>query len=114
VTKFIEPTDSTSCYYSASTEEIGQRYIAAADLLGGSTTDICDNWANTMDKIGLHVSGLESCFGLSKVPTDTSSITAMINGAAVASGGFSYVPTGNRVCFASVPDAGASISITYN
>ncbi|HLG21023.1 MAG TPA: hypothetical protein VI895_14575 [Bdellovibrionota bacterium] len=109
-----DPADQALCTYLGSTEEIGQRYIAIANLLGGSVTDVCGNWASTMDKLGLQVSGLESCFALSKVPTDTASIAATVNGAAVDSSGFSYVPTGNQVCFDSVPDAGASISITYH
>lgn len=113
LTRVNNPADSTDeCHNRSSTEEYGGRYIATANLLGGSVTDLCSSWSNTMNQIGLQVSGLERCFRLSHTPSDTSSIVATIDGSAVTA--FSYVSTGNQVCFDEVPADGVAISITYH
>jgi hypothetical protein len=104
---------SDDCHTRTQTEEVGQRYIAVANLLGGSVTDICSDWSTTMSQIGLKAAGLEQCFALKFIPTDRGSIVVTVDGNALASGEFQYVVIGNQVCLKTVPAAGAHIEITY-
>jgi hypothetical protein len=105
---------SDDCHTRNSTDEVGQRYMALANLMGGSVTDICGDWSNTMDELGLQASGLEKCFVLKKVPTDRSSFVVRVNGTTLAFDAYSFQPFGNQICVNAIPPAGAIVSITYH
>ncbi|MFH1263215.1 MAG: PT domain-containing protein [Pseudomonadota bacterium] len=104
---------SDDCHTRMDSEEVGNRYEAVASLLGGTTSDICGNWTTAMDALGLQASGLDKCFTLSQTPTDLTSISATINGQPVDAGQLSYVAAGNQVCFETIPQALATIVISY-
>jgi hypothetical protein len=109
VTTLLDESDD--CHTRSSTEEVGQRYIAVANLMGGSANDVCASWASTMDDLGVQATGRDSCFALESVPTVRSSISATVGGDPAS---VTYVATGNRVCFKPIPAAGADIVVTYH
>ncbi len=113
VTTKLDGSDACHTRGYGDTEEVGQRYIAVANFLGGSVSDICGDWSTTMNDLGLQASGLEKCFILAHVPTDRTSIAVTINDVAVDAADFTFVPTGNQVCFNTIPAVGSAIRITY-
>lgn len=99
-------TSASSC----SSGEIGKHYMDFATMTGGSMTELCGNWAQTMEKIGLEASGLKQCFQLNHPVTDPALI--VVSGTPDP-GPFTYNPVGNQICFSTNPPAGTTIQVSY-
>jgi hypothetical protein len=103
---------SGSCHHRDSTEEIGKRYMTFASIMGGSSSDVCGTWSQTMNNLGLEASGLNKCFTLTHAPVDPDQIQVKINGITLVDG-FTYVASGIQVCLNTIPPAGATVDVSY-
>jgi len=95
----------------------GNHYIALSDLSGGTTTDICGDWADSLEAIGIQSSGLKSCFDLTQDVSDEDSITVHLvvgeNILDVPPDRYEYDADLNRICFNDVPTQGTQIVVDY-
>ncbi len=103
---------STGCSVVNNSEEVSLRYPAFAEATGGSVSDVCDDWTDAIDKIGLQVSGLRKCFELSR-PAIASSIEVYLNSIVVPEGMYEYRDDQNDVCFFSLPRVRVEVVIDY-
>jgi hypothetical protein len=94
-------------------EAPGTRYIAAADLTGGTYSSIHADFATTLESIGAKIVNLQDSFTLSKIPLDNN-IVVKVNGSVWASG-WTYNSVGHSVKFDGIhlPPEGAQIDIIY-
>ncbi len=94
--------------------ELGTRYEALATATNGSKSDLCGDWAATMDKIGLQTSGLKQCFELSATPSDPPASILDVKVDGVDQSGWTYNAATNSICLKTAPPAGSSINVTYH
>lgn len=118
----IVGTQAGGCNGPGGNADYAPRYIQVAQNTGGVVESICNaNWGQTLANIGLNSFGLKRQFVLSSAPV-ASTISVDVNGTSIPSvtpGGTSrwdYDAATNSVIFqtGSVPEAGATISITYS
>lgn len=90
------------------------RYIEAADRTGGKKADIKSNFAETLKNMGEKIVELSSSFALKSLPYD-SEIVVKVDGKVMTSGWTIDTESGTlKFAADSVPNEGASITITYN
>jgi hypothetical protein len=118
----IVGTQAGGCNGSGGQADYAPRYIQVAQNTGGVVESICNaNWGQTLANIGLNSFGLKRQFVLSSAPVEAT-ISVEVNGMMVprqTPGGtmrWEYEASSNSVIFqtGSVPQAGASIAITYS
>ena len=104
-------------YYDGWINPGGLRYMRAADETGGFSKDIHDDFAESLVDIGSDIVELTNSFKLQNVPI-ISSIVVKVNGNEIVEdedNGWKYDDSTGSVVFTgtAIPQAGASISITY-
>jgi len=118
----IVGTQTGGCNGPGGDAQYAPRYIQVAQNTGGVVESICNaNWGQTLANIGLNSFGLKRQFVLSSAPV-ASTISVDVNGTTIPSvtpGGatrWTYDTGTNSIIFqtGSVPEAGATISITYS
>ena len=118
----IVGTQAGGCNGPGGDAQYAPRYIQVAQNTGGVVESICNaNWGQTLANIGLNSFGLKRQFVLSSAPV-ASTISVDVNGTTIPSvtpGGatrWTYDTGTNSIIFqtGSVPEAGATISITYS
>lgn len=116
----------TNCRYSlnhpsgqpaAMGKRIGRRYMELADMTGGQTFSLCDNFGTSLDLLSESIAKLTSVFKLNREPV-ISTIQVFVNGAAVPNdpvNGWTYNPANWSVSFADavLPSVGDNIQIFF-
>ena len=99
------------CSYPPSIIDVGNRYMDATSLLGGTIVDICDeDWAPGVTDATQSIDPYES-LKLTHAPEDPNDIRVFINGA--LSYDWYYSVTDNTVYFTVIPSAGDLVEIGY-
>lgn len=98
-------------------KRIGRRYIELANMTGGSTFSLCDDFGTSLDLISESLIKLTSVFKLNREPV-VSTIQVFVNGTAVPNdpvNGWTYNATTWSVSFADavVPSVGDNIQIFF-
>ncbi len=99
----------------------GSRYVDVADRTGGIVALLSDNWAQTLQNLGIDAFAAIREFPLSR-PADPATITVTVDGASVARSptqdgpnGWSYESDNNSIFFGDnvIPGRGARIEVHY-
>jgi len=99
------------CDRPPSTRDVGDRYMEATNLLGGTIVDICDeDWAPGVTDATHSVDPYEK-LELTHVPNDPNTIRVFVNG--VLSSDWYYLATDNTVHFTVIPSAGDLVEVGY-
>ena len=108
----VNQDPSTSlCSYPPSIIDVGNRYMDATGLLGGTIVDICDeDWAPGVTDATQSIDPYES-LKLTHVPEDPNDIRVFVN--TVISHDWYYSATDNTVYFTVIPSAGDLVEIGY-
>ena len=108
----VNQDPSTSlCSYPPSIIDVGNRYMDATGLLGGTIVDICDeDWAPGVTDATQSIDPYES-LKLTHLPEDVDDIRVFVNGA--LSHDWYYSLTDNTVYFTVIPSAGDLVEIGY-
>ena len=89
-----------------------ERYEAMATMTQGLTTDINNDFYNTLLQIGSDIANLADQYPLAEVPYDENDIQVYLDGVEQASG-WSYNSSSNTIQFDVAPPAGTQIKVTY-
>lgn len=94
-------------------EEIGQKYIDGSLITGGTSSDIHQDFHETLLDIGVRILDLADSFPLSEVPVENT-IMVIVNGTNVPTG-WGYDPVARTIRFDvnNVPAVNSNISIQY-
>jgi len=99
------------CDHYVSTIDIGNRYMDATNMLGGTIVDICDeDWAPGVTDATHSIEPYEK-LKLTHTPEDPNSIRVFINGS--LNSDWYYSVTDNTVYFTVIPSAGELVEIGY-
>jgi hypothetical protein len=96
---------------------LGRRYMQLVDLTGGEKTSLCDNFADSLQKIQTSIIQLSSTFKLDREPV-VDSIKPIVDGVSIpndAQNGWTYNAADWSVTFhgSSVPAQGSNIQILF-
>ena len=99
------------CDHYVSTIDVGNRYMDATNMLGGTIVDICDeDWAPGVTDATQSIDPYES-LELTYTPEDPNDIRVFVNG--TISNDWYYSFTDNTVYFTVIPSAGDLVEIGY-
>ena len=106
------------CFSMLAAADPGTRYIQVQEATGGARESICDaDYDAMLERVALHVMGLQDRFYLSRVPSPET-IEVNVDGALVTErpiNGWRYDPGDNSLVFNgyAVPPPGAGIGVVY-
>ena len=106
----VEASESL-CLWPPSPLDIGNRYMDATNLLGGTVVDICDeDWSPGVTDATHSIEPYEK-LALTHTPEDPNTIRVFVNGA--LNSDWYYSTTENTVHFTVIPSAGDLVEIGY-
>ncbi len=106
----LDATESV-CTHSVNPRDVGNRYIEATNVLGGTIVDICsDDWAPGVTDATQSLDPYEN-FKLTHLPEDVNDIRVFVNG--ILNHDWYYSLTDNTVYFTVIPSAGDLVEIGY-
>ena len=99
------------CDYPPNSIDVGDRYMDATNVLGGTVVDICDeDWTAGVTDATHSVDPYEN-LTLTHTPDEPNTIRVFING--ILNHDWYYATTDNTVYFTTIPNAGDLVEIGY-